>query len=199
MALAIQHAGDIELARVETDKILSLAPDHIPARTMRVEQAIETGRFDLARTELDTILKHPRLIDHLEASPDSLKPFHNLIRLYLHAKRLDDAQMIARAVRDLAYRLKRDIGWSQFYLAQVYAVKARTEPCYIKHAADQLYIAFHANPGFKQWYEGTARSDPPTIPAYFDPVRPQIDAELRRKGDAADVRRRLASANSRRK
>jgi tetratricopeptide (TPR) repeat protein len=91
LALEIAKAGAFEIYRHETDKILLLDPDYIPARTMRVEQAIETGQFDRARRELDTILKHPRLMEHLRGSPDGLKPFHNITRLYLHAERLDDA------------------------------------------------------------------------------------------------------------
>jgi eukaryotic-like serine/threonine-protein kinase len=214
LARVIADAGATEIYRLETEKILLLDPDHIPTRTMRVEQAIETGQFDLARREFDTILKHPRLMEFLEGSADSFKPFHNITQLYLHADRVDDALTVARAARDFAYRLKRDIGWSQFYLAQVYAVKARTEPRYIKDAADQLYRAFVANPGFKEWYQGRERLDEPgaridaaserrwseePIPARFDPVRPGIDAALRELENSSEMRRRMASAAPKRK
>jgi tetratricopeptide (TPR) repeat protein len=214
LARAIQRAGELEVARIETDKLLILDPDHISARTMRVEQSIEAGQFDAARREFETILRHPRLMDYFKGSVDSLKPFHNITQLYLQAERVDDAQAVARAARDFAYTLKRDIGWSQFYLAQVYAVKARTDPRYIKDAADQLYRAFVANPGFKEWYQGRERSDGPgsrldaarerraseePIPARFDPVRPQIDEALRKLENSAEIRRRMASAAPKRK
>jgi hypothetical protein len=51
-------------------------------------------------------------------------------------------------------------------------------------------VAFHANPVFKEWYQGIAR---------FDPVRSQIDAALQQPEDAAEVRRRLATSNATRK
>ena len=208
LAREIANAGAFELYQRETDKILFLDPDHFPARTMRVEQAIHTAQFDLARRELQTILENPRLMEYLNRSVDSLKPFRNITQLYLQAGRVDDALTVARSAKDLAYSLKRDIGWSQFYLAEVYAMKARTDPSYIEPAANSLYIAFHANPDFKQWYQGRNRSNSQTtakeqrrinepIPARFDPVRPRIDAELRRKEEqSAEDRRRLAPPNS---
>ena len=75
LARAIHKAGELEIAQIETDKIVMLDPDHISARTMRVEQAIEAGQFDVARREFDTILKHPRLMEYLKGSPDSLIAF----------------------------------------------------------------------------------------------------------------------------
>ena len=54
LADALHEAGALQLAEIETEKILVLDPDHIPARMMRVEQAIEAGQFDEARPELDT-------------------------------------------------------------------------------------------------------------------------------------------------
>ena len=97
---------------------------------------------------------------------------------------------MAQTARDFSYHLKRDIGLSQFYLAKVYAVNGRSDPRYIKQAAEQIYRAFVANPDFKQWYQGDRD---------FDPVRTQIDAALQQMKDPAEVRRRLASATPKRK
>ncbi len=182
---AIHNAGELEIARIETDKILMLNPDHISARLMRIEQSIEARQFDVARLELDAVLNHPRLTEYLVGSKNSLRPFYNITLLYLKAGRGEEARTIARRTRDLAYQIKRDIGKSQFYLARVYAMNGRSDPRFIEDAAKHLHIAFVANPDFKQWYRDER---------WFDPVRIRIDAALERMTDPAEVRRRLALA-----
>jgi hypothetical protein len=185
LALRIYQAGELDLAKAELDKILMLQPDHIAARMMRVELAIETRRFDAAQRDFDAVLNHPRLVDYLRDNPNPFVPFYNISRLYLCAEMLPEARRVARAALDFSIFLKKDCGRSHFYLARVEAVAARTDPGLIEGASNQLFKAFQAHRDFQRWYQ---RED------WFDPVRIAMDAELRRLASLDEARRRPASA-----
>ena len=68
----LRLAGLFPLAETEVEKILVIQPDHIPARMMRVEQAIEARRFDVARAGLDAVLGDPGLEDYIRGNAHPL-------------------------------------------------------------------------------------------------------------------------------
>jgi serine/threonine protein kinase len=182
LAGILRHAELLPLAAAEADKILMIQPDHIPARLFRAEEAITARRFDVARSELDAVFGRPELEEYVGSPTGSLDQFFDITRLYLEAGRADDARTVAEHARDLALRIRRDVGWSHFNLARAYAVLGRSDPHFIDEAAKQLFRAFIAHPDFQQWY----RAQGP----WFDPVRARIDAALGRMEDPEVVRRR---------
>ena len=74
LADVLRRAGQFQLARAELEKILVLQPRYIPTRMMRAVQAIEGGRFDEARAEINVVLDHPGLEDYVRGRKDSLTP-----------------------------------------------------------------------------------------------------------------------------
>ena len=110
LADVLRRAGQFQLARAELEKILVLQPRYIPTRMMRAVQAIEGGRFDEARAEINVVLDHPGLEDYVRGRTDSLTPFFNITGLYLIAGRADEVRTVAERARDLAVRLDHDAG-----------------------------------------------------------------------------------------
>jgi tetratricopeptide (TPR) repeat protein len=188
LAKFLHEAEESSLARVEIEKILVIQPDHIPARLLRAEQAIADRRFDAARAELDAVLGHPGLEDHLLGNGDALDPFLEVTELYLKAGRLGEARMIAERARDLAIQFRPGAGGPYYNLAQVYAVLGASDPPLIEEAAQQLFQAFLAHPDFLKRY----RKQSP----WFDPVRTRIDAALARMEDPMEVHRRGEAGSS---
>jgi serine/threonine protein kinase len=185
LAKAISDAEAPELATAELDKVLLLEPDHIAAREIRAEQAIKSQQFDAAQRDLDRVLNDPGLIEYLRENPQRFQPFYdNTTRLYLLNGKVEEARVIARRARDFALILKRHYGASQYYLARVYAVSGRSDPQFIKDAADQLFLAFVANPDYQKWY---------TQDSWFDAVRVQVNAELKQRPDPVEIHRRRTS------
>jgi hypothetical protein len=181
LASAIGDAGEFELAQVEFSKVLVLDPNNLPARFARIAQASEARRFDLAGRDLDAVLNHPELFNYLRKQPRRILRLHRTSRLFLENGRVEEARKVARAARDFAITLKEYCGESHYYLARVYAVDARSNPASIIDAAKQLYNAFTAHTDFQRWYEDDR---------WFDPVRIQTDAELRRMPDPAGIQPR---------
>jgi tetratricopeptide (TPR) repeat protein len=193
LAAILSEAGLFPVAGAEADKILMIQPDHIPARLLRVEEAIAARRFDVARSELDAVLGHPGLEDHARVHNTSFERLFAITELYLKAGKADDARTVAECAKDLAIQIRRHVGWSHFNLARAYAVLGASDPHLIDEAAQQLFRALVAHPDFQQWYRGKRDS------RWFDPVRARIDAALGRMEDPAVVRRRLmarATANT---
>ena len=165
-----------------------LQPRYIPTRMMCAVQAIEGGRFDEARAEINVVLDHPGLEDYVRGRTDSLTPFFNITGLYLIAGRADEVRTVAERARDLAVRLDHDAGLAHFNLARVYAVLAKSDPDLIPDAARQLFRALIANPDFQRWYRDDVR--------WFGPVRTGIEEVLGRMEDPAVVRRRLIASRA---
>ncbi len=184
LAWMLSKAELFPLAGAEAEKILANRPDHIPARLLRVEEAIAARRFDAARAELDAVFGRPSLDDYVRDHSGWLNPLMDVTERYLMAGRADDARAVAERARDLAIEFRRDVGWSHFNLAMVYAVLGESEPHLIEEAAKQLFRSFIAHPDFQQKYRVESR--------WFDPVRARIDAALGRMEDPAVVRRRRA-------
>ena len=188
LAGILRQDGLFPLAGAEAEKILVIQPDHIPARLLRVEQAIAARRFDAARSDLDAVLGLPELEDYVRDDNGSLNLLMDITLFYLMAGRADDARTVAERTRDLAIQFRRDVGWSHFNLAMVYAALGESDPHLIDEAAKQLFRAFIAHPDFQQLYRRETR--------WFDPVRARIDAALGRMEDPAVVRRRLMARSS---
>ena len=71
LASTIRKAGELDVASAENAKILSLDPDHIPARMSRAVEAIERRHFGEAQRDLIAVLNHPDLIGYLRQGPDA--------------------------------------------------------------------------------------------------------------------------------
>ena len=186
LADAMRRAEDFARAQVELDKILKVAPDHIPARLARAVIAIKDRQFDEARRELDAVLNHPGLLGHLRGTPDSFASFFRVTHVFLEAKKVDEAETIARRAQDLAIRVEQNVARSQYNLAQVYAVRGRSDLRFIKQAAEQLSKSFSGRPHLRYWY----RDDQ----WWLEPVKPQLDAALREMEATAEAHGRMASA-----
>ena len=174
LAVAIRKAGDAKLADLELAKILTLDPDHIPARMIRALNAAESRRFAEALRDLNVILNHPGLSGYLRKDPSLFRDFHQATRRFLGNGKVDEARMIARRTLDVAIAIEHPsyMAESHYHLALVYAVLARTDPNYIPPAAKELWWVFRANPLNVSNYAQNSE---------FDVVRGQLDAELRHR------------------
>jgi len=161
----------LAIASAELEKILTLDPQHLIARMMRMMQSLEQGHLQEARNDLDLVLNHPNLIAELRKNPQVFR------FLYLAAQRFARYGLIAEALRiaDMAVacsiELKQYQGRSHYYKAMVLSVAARSDWTQVALAAKQLQLAIHANDRFKEWYQGDK---------HFDPVRMRINAALDR-------------------
>ncbi len=188
LADAVRDAGDYATAQSELDKILRRNPDDILTRMKSVEYAIKNRQFDAARRDLDTVLNHPRLLDHLRNTPTNVfTPFFMVTHRYLAAVRNDEAEQVARTASELAGQIGRDVAKAQYNLAQVLAVRGQKDTQFIKPAADCLARAFAVLPYLRQWYHEDRW--------WLHPVRTQLDAELRRIEGLGGVGGRMASAS----
>jgi tetratricopeptide (TPR) repeat protein len=169
LATTIHEAGKIETAAVELEKILALEPDYLYARLMRGLQAIETRRFEEARTDLKAVLNHSRLLELLHKEPGLILTLHDVSRRYARHGLIDEAIEIAEDALSYANLLKQHQGRSNYMLARVYALAAKSDPCCIPLVAQQLQFAFIAHSTFKKWYESDAN---------FHAVRTQVNALL---------------------
>jgi len=184
LASRIRDAGEFDLAASELGKILILEPDHLAVRMSRALLSIETRQFEAARRDLDSVLTNPGLIEHIRKDPTFIRRLHEASHRYSFYGKFQESRAIARRTLDLAITLRLPRGESHYNLAWAYAISARTDPQFIAKAADQLYRVFVANPLNHRNY---ARD-----PA-FEPVRYQIDAELRKKPDPTEVYRQRLS------
>jgi serine/threonine protein kinase/tetratricopeptide (TPR) repeat protein len=187
VAAAIYDAGAIELATSELAKVLKLDPDHLAARWRRVVQAIEAGKFDEVRGDLDTVLSHPDLVEYIREEPRRLLRLYKMTRTYLRGGNLREARTVARRALDLAIVLKIPRGEAHYYLARACAIEGRSNPEAIGEAAKQFYCAFTAHPIFRQWYQ---------VETDFDPVRIPIDMALRQLERAASAASRPTSSST---
>ena len=119
-ASMLHAANEPALAEVEFGKILALDPDHIDARMMRAMQSIEAGRLDEAFPDLEVILNHPGLVEHLRKEPmllarmqgptkSLISHLHDVSRRYCLRGKFDKGRTIARRVLDVAILLKRHV------------------------------------------------------------------------------------------
>jgi serine/threonine protein kinase/tetratricopeptide (TPR) repeat protein len=180
LAGAILEAGAVELAEAELVKVLALDSRHLAARWAHAVQAVRARRFDEAWQDLAVVLNHADLPEHLRQDPSRLERLHLWAYSYLQAGRVEEARTIARQALDCAIDLKVPRGEAHLNLARVHAVAGRTDPRSLIGAAKQLFRAFAANPGNRSRYQ---------LEPIFDPVRPQIEAELRRMPGPAEMRR----------
>jgi len=184
LALRIGEAGESDLAAFELGKILILDPDQIAVRMSRAILSIDARRFEEAQRDFDSVLTNPGLIEHLQMDPTFIRRFHLASRRYCLNGKFPEGRAIARRALDLAITLRLPRGESHYNLARAYAMSARTDPQFIAKAADQLYQLFVANP----FNHGIYAIDPA-----FEPVRCQIDAELRKKPNPTEVHRQRLS------
>ncbi|MFI5456114.1 MAG: protein kinase [Isosphaerales bacterium] len=183
LASRIRDAGEFDLAAIEFGKILILEPDQIEVRMSQAILSIETRRFEAAHREFDAVLTNPGLIEHVQKEPKFIRRFHHASRQYCLNGKFQEGRAIARRALDLAITLRLPRGESHYNMARAYALSARTDPQFIADAADQLYRVFVANPVNHRIY---------TMDPAFEPVRYQLDAELRKKPDPTEeYRRRL--------
>ena len=96
---AIHKSGDYVGAQAELDRILAFEPDHLLTRMTSVVYAIDAHQFDAARRDLEAILNHPGLLDHLRKTPDCFVPLFLMTYGYLKSSRVADAQMVAQLRR----------------------------------------------------------------------------------------------------
>jgi len=184
LALRIGEAGELDIAAFELGKILILEPDEIAVRMSRAILSIDTRRFEAAQRDLDALLTNPRLIEHIQKEPAFIREFHYASRRYCLNGKFQEGRAIARRALDLAITLRLPRGESHYNMARAYAMSARIDPKFIAGAADQLYLVFVASPFNNRNY---------TMDPAFEPVRYQIDAELRKKPDPTELyQQRLA-------
>jgi serine/threonine protein kinase/tetratricopeptide (TPR) repeat protein len=169
LAERVGEAGEYDLAALEVGKILILDPHQLDQRMNRVLLSIETHRFDEAKTDLDTVLNSPGLLEHIQKYPAFLKRFHRASRRYCAFGKFFEAREIARRALDFAIALGLPRGESHYNLARAYAISARTESQFIARAADQLFKVFAAEPLYRNAYVSDRE---------FGPLRCRIDAEL---------------------
>ena len=113
---------------------------------------------------------------------------HGVSRSYCLRGKFDKGRTIARRVLEVAMLLNRHRAASHYNLAKVHALAAPIEPSYIVNAANQLYLAFLANPVYRRdYYEQDLT---------FDVVRAQINAQLDQKPDPGEHYHRRMAANS---
>ena len=174
LASRVAATGELELAVSELRKILFLEPDQIDVRMSCAIVSIERHRYEAAQRDLDAVLANPRLIPHLQKHPTFIQRFHHASRRYCLYGRLPEGRAIAHRALDLAIALGLPTGESRYNVAWACAMSSRTDPQFIVEAAEQLYQLFVTNP----LNQGSYASDPA-----FEPVRNQIDAELREKPD----------------
>ena len=197
-ASTLHAANEPELAEIEFGKILALDPDHIDARMMRAMQSIEANRLDEAFADLEVILNHPGLLEHLRKEPELLARIHGSAKsliIHLHdvsrrfcvRGKFDKGRTIARRVLEVATLLNRHRAASHYNLAKIHALAAPLEPDFIVNAANQLFLAFSAQPLYRRDYEQDST---------FDVVRAQINAQLDRKPDPSEHYQRRVAANS---
>ncbi len=186
LAEKLHVAGRPELALKELEKvIMELAPDQLVSRVFRAQLAIEDGRFDEARRDLEVVFhQQSRLETQIRRDPRWLDSLFISARALLHAQRPGDARWVIDKAREMAIQSQQRVGRAHYFSAEVYAVLAATDPTYLDQAVFQLYRAAVANPEFLAWFR-----DPN---AFFDPVRDPINRELARREDPAVVHRRLS-------
>ncbi len=191
LASRIRDVGEHDLAAFEMDKILILEPDQIAVRMSRALLSIETGQFEEAQRDFDSMLTNPSLIEHIQKDPAFIRRFHRGSRRYCDYGKCQEGRAIARRALDLAIAIGLPRGDSHHNLALTYAISARSEPQFIPQAAEQVHALLVANPLNQRIYAG----DPA-----FDPVRNQIDAEMRKIPNTTEAYRHplstpLAQAN----
>jgi eukaryotic-like serine/threonine-protein kinase len=184
LAESIRKAGESDVASAEFAKILALDPEQIPARMSRAKEAIEHRRFGEAERDLNAVLNHPHLIEYLRKDPTLFRCFHQISWLLSKSGKASEGQVLARKTLDLANTLHQLRGESHYSLAQAYATLARNDYEFVARAAGELWWVFVANPA----NQGRYLQD-----IAFDPVREQIDAALRDKGDPVAEHARLVT------
>jgi tetratricopeptide (TPR) repeat protein len=201
LATTIREAGERDLAAAELGKILLLEPDHIGVRMTRAIQALEAGRLDDAWPDLQTVMAHPGLAAYLREEPLIFKRLHepshrsllcllrDASRYYCRNGRLEEGRAIARRALDLDIELDQPRGMSHFNLARACAESARSDPTspYVEEAANHLFRAFVAHPGYQAKYKHEST---------FDAVRVWIDASLNLKADSRELHQRKLAVRS---
>ncbi len=170
IARKIQEAGDIELATAEFTKVLRIDPDHLAARMERALLAIESGRFDDARGDLDRVLDHPWLNAYLAEHRDFINNLYSASSAYLSQGKIDEARVLARRALDLAIAAKLPRGRCHYILARAYAMSSSSQPQLTDEAAKQLRNAFIAK---SSYYRPLYESD-----TAFDSIRMKIELYL---------------------
>ncbi|MGO9921842.1 MAG: protein kinase domain-containing protein [Isosphaeraceae bacterium] len=176
IAQQIRAAGDIELAMAEFTKALLIDPDHLAARMERSLLAIDLGRFDDARRDLDRVLAHPGLKAYLAERPNFLTCFNSASSKYLNQGKVDAGTALARRTLDLAITAKLPRGPCHYILARAYAMNSSSKPLLIDEAAKQLRNAFIAT---ADYYKPLYATD-----TAFDPVRMKIDLYFALKSES---------------
>jgi hypothetical protein len=159
----------LAIADIELDKILSLDPNHLPTLMTRMMQSLEQGRVQEAQSNLQLVLSHVHLRDHLSTSPDVFTFLHQATERFAQHGLIADALKLGEKTASLSFQLGQPRGRSHFYLAKVHSIAARTDPLELAEAAKQLQFAVLASPRFKEWYRADRE---------FDPVRIRLDAAL---------------------
>jgi hypothetical protein len=185
LASKIRNAGEHALATDEYAKVLVLDPDHIPARMSRALEAIRNGRIGPAEHDLELVLNHPRLTDYLRRNPAFFRYLLQASRQLSLGGHAGEGRVVARRVLDFANAVHQAQGDSHYNLAVAFAVSARSDLQLVPLAAKELWWARVAHPAYQDQYLRDST---------FDPVRAQIDQEVRRKPDPTGTRQRLISA-----
>ncbi len=182
LASKIHNSGARELASREYAKILMLDPDDIPTRTIRALEEIENKSLGPAHHDLEVVLNHPHLIEYLRKNPAFWSYLLQASRQFSLVATAEAGRAVARRLLDFANVLHHARGDSHYNLACAYGISARQNPEFVPMAASHLWQAVVAHPLYQNHY----LRDP-----VFDPVRAQIDQELRTKPDPSEEHRRL--------
>jgi tetratricopeptide (TPR) repeat protein len=161
--------GALGIAATELDKVLALDRGHLTARMTRMMQSLEERRFGEARDDLERVLQHPGLPDHLRTGPEKFDFLHLAAQRFARFGLIAEALDIADTAIEESIQLGLPRGRSHYCKATILGIAARTDPGQIDPAVEQLRLAFSANPRFQEWYRGDR---------IFDRVRTPIDAAL---------------------
>jgi serine/threonine protein kinase/tetratricopeptide (TPR) repeat protein len=176
----------LSLAAAECDKVLALDPGHLPARFTRMTQALEQGRYEQARADLEAALNHPGLMEYLRSDRKNMLPFlHKAARRFARHGRVDEALLLADKVIEGSEQVSYLPGRGHYTKAVVLAIASHSAPQRIESMAEHLSEAFKSHSKFRAWYQGDRT---------FDALRIQLDAALDRLSNEPERARPNAAA-----
>ena len=185
LASSIRRAGESDLAAAGDRKDPGSRSRTTSPRAWREPvEAIEPGDSTRPSATLNAVLNHPDLIEYLRKDPTLLRCFHQVSRKLSIGGKAQEGQVLGKEdarpgnrASSAPERVALQPGTSLRH------ARSKRSPV-VAQAADELWWVFVANPANQVRYLQDIA---------FDPVREQIDAVLRRKGDPTAEHERLVT------